>query len=337
MLDPAFTDVDDLDKLAQGAEGVEWTHWGDLANVYGIDGTGFARLPWDNVGVQYGLQALMDGVITPAEFLDLNAQVGSWKETADMVEEGYPFVDLGDDTLNLLNFDPWSARNMNLSPDGGVTPAPRRSGDLQAIQAAYESGMRFDGHIDIPIIDWRHYLEEELDMHHSHQSFATRRRLELARGNHDNQVIWFTDARPFRAFDQTPEALAVIDEWMANLSAHPELGVAGNRPAEAIDRCFDTDGTEIARGDDVWDGILNEEPPGACTQQFPIHESSRIVAGGPIEGGIFKCGLKPVSAAIADGDYGSWVLDTAEQARLEEIFPEGVCDWSQPDQGRPAP
>ncbi len=335
VLNPTFEDIDDLDKLVQGTEGVEWTHWGDLVNIYGTDETGFARVPWDNAGVQYGLQALKDAVITPAEFLDLNAKIGSWKESADMVVEGYPFV--GSLAPDFSNLDPWSARNMNLSPDGGVTPALRRSGNLDAIHAAYESGMRFDGHIDIPIIDWRHYLEEELDMHHSHQSFATRRRLQLARGNADNQVIWFTDARPFRFFDQTPEALEVIDEWMANLRAHPELGVAGNRPADAVDRCFATNGTEIAAGDDVWDGILDDELPGACTQLFPIHRSSRIVAGGPIEGGIFKCALQSVASAIAGGAYGPWVPDAAQQARLEEIFPSGVCDWSQGDLGRPAP
>ena len=27
------------------------------------------------------------------------------------------------------------------------------------------------------MIDWRHYLEEELDMHNSHQSFASRQRM----------------------------------------------------------------------------------------------------------------------------------------------------------------
>jgi hypothetical protein len=225
---------------------------------------------------------------------------------------------------------------MNLSPDGGTTPAPRRTGDLAAIEAAYASGMRFDGHIDIPVIDWRHYLEEQLDMHHSHQSFATRRRLELARGNADNQVIWFTDARPFVAFDQTPEAFEVIDEWMANLRAHPEHGVAGNRPPRAVDRCFTTLGQEIAAGDHVWDGILNDEPAGACTQLFPIKKSSRIVAGGPIEGGIFKCALQSVDAAIGAGVYGSWVPSAAERARLMQIFPEGVCDWSRGDVGRPA-
>jgi hypothetical protein len=196
--------------------------------------------------------------------------------------------------------------------------------------------MRFDGDIDIPVIDWRHYLEEELNMHHSHQSFATRSRLRQARGDSDNQVIWFTDARPFAAFDQTPEAFEVIDEWMANLLAHPEFGVAGNKPPRATDRCFTTLGDEIAAGDDVWDGILDDDPPGACTQLFPIHRSTRIVAGGPIAGGIFKCGLQSVDAAITDGVYGSWVPDAAERARLLEIFPQGVCDWSQEDQGRPS-
>jgi hypothetical protein len=223
---------------------------------------------------------------------------------------------------------------MNLSP-GGTTPAPRRTGNLDAMHAAYESGMRFDGHIDIPVIDWRHYLEDELDMHHSHQSFATRRRLQEARGNSDNQVIWFTDARPAVAFDQTPEAFAVIDEWIANLRANPWLGVAGNKPAGAVDRCFTTSGVEIAAGDHVWDGILDSNPPGACTQVFQTYSSTRRVAGGPFEGGIFKCGLKSVAQAIADGDYGSWAPSPAEQSRLEEIYPDGVCDWSQGDVGRP--
>ena len=151
--------------------------------------------------MQYGLGALTSGAITPAEFLDLNAKVGSWKEPGDMVQEGFPFIG----APSPATFDPWSERNMNLSPDGGVTPAPRRHADLEAINAAYNSGMRFDGSIEIPVIDWRHYLEEELDMHHSHQSFATRRRMQLARGDADNQVIWFTDARPAVAFDQTPK------------------------------------------------------------------------------------------------------------------------------------
>ena len=72
---------------------VEWTHWNDVVNVYGRDPeTGFARSTWDNVGVQYGLRALRDGHITPDEFLELNAEVGSWKPPEDNVQEGCPFT-----------------------------------------------------------------------------------------------------------------------------------------------------------------------------------------------------------------------------------------------------
>jgi hypothetical protein len=330
-MNPTFTDVDDLDKLAQGADGVEWTHWGDMVNVYGTGPDGFARVPWDNSGVQYGLEALRAGTITPAEFLDLNAQVGTWQDSADMVPEGFPYA--GD--LTPENFDPWSRRNMRLSPDGGVTPAPRRTGDRAAQNAVYSTGMQFQGDIDIPIIDWRHYLEDELDMHNTQQSFAARQRMLNADGDAANQVVWFTDARPAVAFDQTPMAFEVMDEWMANIAAHPDRSVARNRPARAVDSCFDTSGALIASGRRVWDGVLDDRADGACTQRFPIYSSSRREAGGPYEGGIWSCQTQSVRRAIRSGVYGDWEPSASERARLEQIFPAGVCDWTKPDAGRP--
>ena len=39
-------------------------------------GRGFAGRPFDNVGVEYGLKALMNGTISPAQFVDLNIKVG---------------------------------------------------------------------------------------------------------------------------------------------------------------------------------------------------------------------------------------------------------------------
>ena len=87
-LNPHFGTAPGYNPAVHGP--VEWTHWGDLVNIYGTDETGFARSPWDNVGVQYGLAALKSGAITPAQFLDLNANVGSWKRSADMVQEGCP-------------------------------------------------------------------------------------------------------------------------------------------------------------------------------------------------------------------------------------------------------
>jgi hypothetical protein len=154
-------------------------------------------------------------------------------------------------------------------------------------------------------------------------------------GDASNQVIWFTDARPDVAFDQTGMALQVMDEWMRNIAAHPDRSVAANKPAAAVDSCFATDGSLIARGSGVWNGILDSKPAGACTQAFPLYSTSRIVAGGPIEGGVFKCALQPVESALARGLYGAWSPDAAQVARLKQIFPTGVCDYSKRDLGLP--
>jgi Tannase-like family of unknown function (DUF6351) len=167
-------------------------------------------------------------------------------------------------------------------------------------------------------------------------SVAARQRMLNFDGDASNQVIWFTDARPAGPqFDQTPMALDVIDEWMANIAAYPERSVAENKPAAAVDRCFKTDGSPLATGDGVWAGILDDGPKGACAEAFPIFETSRIVAGGPIEGGIFACERQPVERAAAQGLYAPWVPSTSDIARLKEIFPDGVCDYTKRDAGPP--
>jgi hypothetical protein len=311
-------------------DGVEWTHWADLVNIYGVGADGFARSTWDNVGVQYGLQALTSGVLSPEEFLALNASIGGWVDPADMVQEGAPFVG----SVTPSTFDPWSHRNATKPGPDGI--APRTEGSVEAMNAAYESGMVFDGDIDIPLIDWRHYREEDLDMHNTHQSFASRQRMLDHDGDASNQVIWFTDGRPDRHSDQTAEAFAVIDEWMANRRANPGKSAAQTKPALAVDRCFDVNGNEIARGDGVWNGILDDGADGACTQKFQTYSTSRIVAGGPIRGGVYKCQTQTVDDAIARGLYGDWQPTRTERARLMQIFPSGVCDYSRPDAGRPS-
>jgi hypothetical protein len=180
----------------------------------------------------------------------------------------------------------------------------------------------------------RPYLEEVLDMHNSQQSFAARQRMLDKDGNASNQAIWFWGEKGGDRL-MLPLAFRTIDEWMANLREHPWRGVAGNRPVAAVDSCFTATGETIATGRDVWAGILDHRAPGACTQAYPLHSTSRIVAGGPLRGGVYKCALQPVGAAIARRLYGDWKPTAAERARLEQIFPSGVCDYARPDVGRP--
>ncbi len=315
---------------------VHWTHYDDLRNIYGVDDTGYARPTWDNVGVQYGLKSLKQGTITAAEFLDVNFKVGGWKHQRDMVQEAFPFLgSVADVMADPTKFDPWSRRNMRLSADPAV-PAPRTAGDPIAMKAAYTSGMVFGGQVALPTIDHRQYMERELDMHNVHQSFAVRKRMIQKMGHSDHLVIWFTDTKPGTPkASQSLEAAAVMDEWMANIRANPTRTIAQNRPAKAVDSCFDVNGKLMFSGADVWDGILNDKPQGACTKAFPLYSTSRIVAGAPIEGGIYRCALKSVDTAVADGTYAPWTPNAAEIAKLKQIFPSGVCDYSKPDQARP--
>ncbi|MFY9510514.1 MAG: DUF6351 family protein, partial [Rubrivivax sp.] len=318
---------------------IRWTHYDDLRNVYGVDETGAARPTWDNVGVQYGLRSLRDGKITPEEFLHLNWHVGGWKHPSAMVQEGFPFFGTSSAEVQKAMtvpgyFAPWSQQNMNLAT--ADAPAPRTRGDFQAMRAAYTSGHVFAGALVLPTIDHRQYMERELDMHNVHQSFALRQRLFDNQGHSDNVVIWFTDTMPGQAkASQSLEALALMDDWMMRILANPQAGVIGNKPPLAVDSCFDTAGQRIATGDGVWDGILDSRAAGACTQRFPLYSSSRIVAGAPIEGGIYRCALKPVKRALRDGTYGSWTPTPDQAAQLERVFPEGVCDYSRKDLARP--
>ncbi|WP_154668268.1 DUF6351 family protein [Pseudoduganella violaceinigra] len=289
---------------------VKWTHWNDLEDIYGTDAEGYAPIPIDNVGVQYGLSALAAGKLDADEFLRLNACAGSWKEQRE-------FVPYKPDS------DPFDSANMHRSAtcrDPAGTPAPRREGEQRAIRAAWDSGHVFSGkQLGIPMIDLRPYREAELDMHNARQAFSVRARLLAANpGEAKRQVIWF--ARPDTDLPgQVMKALWVLDKYLSSGSAPPEFA----------DRCVDSAGTVIGSGPEVWAGVLDGGKPGACTLAFPIHSSPRMVAGESIRGDTFKCRLKPVSAAIADGTYGPSVrFSDAQKAWLARIFPQGVCDYN---------
>ena len=251
-----------------------------------------------------------------------------------MVPEGCPFDEcLCSDPTQL---DPWSARQMNLSPDGGATPAPRRRATSLAMNGAYDKGLVFRGAADIPFIDWRHYLEEELDMHNSSQSFVTRQRMVEEQGNHDNQVIWFTDARPAAQFDQTAMALEVLHDWITNIQADPAAGIGANRPAAAVDSCFATDGTLLA---------LRPRRVGRRPRRRPgrrLHPGDADPLDQPAGGrrarsaaSVFKCQTKTVARPWPTGSTAPGGPAGRRCAASSGSSPSGVCDYDRGDAGDP--
>ena len=309
------------------ASQIEWTHWEDLREFYGVDEHGFTHRPWDNVGVQYGLAALKNNQITTKEFLHINYHIGSWKPSHEFRQEKlWRFV--AKSPLSELSI--WSHHNIQLAKKG--KPAPRYEGHLPAMKAAYYSGQVFLGKLDIPMIDLRHYLDDELDMHHSFATFAARQRMIENQGHADNQIIWVTR----KPHNPTDDAFEALDHWLLNIKNHPEKSVVENKPLYLKHACYDQQGKLIARGDDVWDGRWNQNKmDSTCMSVYPAYQNSRNVAGEDITGDTFKCHLIPVKQAILERFYGN-VKMAPYLEQLEEIFPQGVCDYRLGDQARPA-
>ncbi|MBY6185401.1 hypothetical protein KUV89_01920 [Marinobacter hydrocarbonoclasticus] len=294
-----------------------WSYWEDLHQILGRNKQGFARSTWDNRGVQYGLEALRAGTLSPQAFIHLNQRIGGWRQPEQMEPETL-WAPLG--KLLPLWLTLWGNHNIT---DGEI--ASRTEGDALAIERAYRSGQIFVGHNPLPVIDLRHYLEEMLDMHHLSASFEARARIVEWHGHHDNQLIWVSH----KSHTPMVDAFAAMERWI-------EARQAGRaKPADLEDLCFDQQGTIMARGQNVWDGVLNGKSQGKCTEAYPVFTNARIQAGGPWGGAIFQCHRIPVRQALDDGFYQP-VDMAAHRAELERIFPQGVCDYRLGDAARPA-
>ena len=182
---PASIPVEARYHPVDNPDGVRCSIYDGMRNVFGtrrydeIEPTPvreFGRSPQDNVGVQYGLEALNAGLIDTGLFLDLNEQVGGWD----------------------IEFR-WRPE--------------RAEGDPEAIRIAYETGRVTSGGGGLattPIIDERSYLDHQANFHASYYSFVTRQRLIRDNGHADNYVI----QRHVRPISRADENLALMNDWL---------------------------------------------------------------------------------------------------------------------------
>lgn len=273
--------------------------WGTTA---GVAGSTRALQTSDNVGIQYGLKALVAGAITADEFVTLNEKIG------------------GTDA------------------DSNLTAA-RSTADLAALNIAYRSGIVSSGKNlgKLPIIDSRGY--DEQGIHYIWRSFSERARIDAANGgNHGNQVMWrygtaLLPATAAQAQAVTLASLLTMDAWLTNLitsapkatlnSERTQAQVIAAKPAAAIDLCYLTG--DVTFSIPVTDMALCDADP-----RLAKHASPRQVAGGALTENILKCQLKPLDSA----DYAPVVFTPAQLARLQAVFAGGVCDWSKPGVGQ---
>ncbi|WP_020578620.1 DUF6351 family protein [Actinopolymorpha alba] len=267
-------------------------------NAYGRDSeTGFARRPLDNVGIQYGLQALLDGTISAEQFLDLNARVGGFDADANHVAE-------------------------------------RTVADLGATRAAYRTGRLLNGGAGLatmPIIDYRAYTDDASngDIHMRFQSFSTRARLESVNGTHANQVMLVEDDRYGLFSTQSPvvaDALTQMDAWLTAIAGDTRPGNARarlmrNKPGSLVDACWTRDAEPRKIAQPQVEGVGTT----TCNTLYPVWPSPRMVAGGSTANDIVACQRQAVDPRVYAGR-----LNGEQLSRLRGIFPDGVCDWSAP-------
>lgn len=202
--------------------------------------------------------------------------------------------------------------------DIDYNPVPERvAADPPAIPVAYRGGLFNEGNnMTIPIIDLRGH--DVAEIHHDYRSYVMRARLDRSNGTHANQIIW-TGPVPLVGDPRfASQALTVMDKWLAAIEADARdlplaQKVIKDKPPEAHDKCTDGNGDEIT-------------DQSVCQALYPFFQEPRMVAGEPFTGDVLKCQLKPLSAS----DYFPAVFTNAQWAQLQQIFPDGVCDYSKP-------
>jgi len=166
-------------------------------------------------------------------------------------------------------------------------------------------------------------------------SFSIRRRLVDANGDFDNQVMLIEDGSSTTGnglfSDTSPvlsHALTQMDEWLTKLSTTGSYSpnawdIERAKPGDLVDACFTNKGTvkiaqlQVYRGDTT------------CNQLYPAFSIPRLVAGEPLENNVLKCRTMPVDVRSYKVSFTA-----AETAQLKGIFPEGVCDYTEPGVGQ---
>jgi hypothetical protein len=220
-------------------------------------GHGFAGRPVGNVGVQYGLHALEEGIITPAQFVDLNAKVGG--------------------------------ADIDLKPT-----KERIRADEPAVKRAYQSGSVNEANnlAGVPIIDLRG--PDPGAFHDAYRTWSMRARLEREEGHFPrNDVIWFGPAPLIGSPKYTTEGLLAMDRWLSAVEADTRKltlaeKVAADRPEDVHDKCSNVEVVEEASVPGI--GPVCQLPLVQTRFATP-----RVVAGESIATDNQECQVKPLS------------------------------------------
>ncbi|MBC7375409.1 MAG: hypothetical protein H7323_15590 [Frankiales bacterium] len=159
-------------------KGVRCTLQDYMVNVFGKRPDGKARVPFDNVGIQYGLSGLQDGTLLPDQFVALNTGIG-----------GY---------------------DIDLNPQ-----AARTTADPLALQRVFRSGgVNTGAHLDqVAIIDLRG--PDPGAFHDVYRTNSMTERLLREHGTSANQVLWEGPVPLLGSIAYVDQGIRAMDSWLA--------------------------------------------------------------------------------------------------------------------------
>ena len=195
-------------------DGVRCTLQDYMVNAFGRDENGWARRGFDNVGIQYGIKGLRQGLISPAQFVDFNTNIGG----ADL--------------------------DLNLT-------AERTAADPIALERLYRTGaINAANNLDqVAIIDLRG--PDPGAFHDVFRTYAMRARLERNFGTAANQVLWRGAVPLVGDPSFADDAVFAIDRWLARVDADRRKiplakKIIQDRPDSVAPRCTDGAGAELS-------------------------------------------------------------------------------------------
>src|SRR4051794_11328168 len=193
--------------------GVKCTLQDYMVNVFGKRPDGFANRAFGNSGVQYGLDGLRTGALTPAQFVDINAKLGG------------------------LDY------NGNAQPQR-VVP------DWVGLDRAYRTGaVDTASNLDqVAIIDLRG--PDPGAFHDVYRTYAMRNRLLRNFGTAANQVLWRGPVALLGDSTYADQSVLAADKWASRfMNDHRDLPLAQkireDKPADLADRCTDGNGKDV--------------------------------------------------------------------------------------------
>jgi Tannase-like family of unknown function (DUF6351) len=251
-------------------------------------------------------------------------QDGFAKRPSDNVGVQYGLAALNAGAITPQQFVDLNAGIGGINIDNQFQQA-RTVADPGSVAIAYRSGSVTDGRewANVPIIDLRGSHNTN-DIHTDYHSYVARARLDQANGTHANQVIWTwnggTGGSIVPSNAVADKAFGLMDDWLSRIeSDHSDSSLSAkvirDKPDAAVDACFT--GSYFAPTE-VTDAAT-------CASTFPHYADARLAAGEALADNVLQCRLKPLNPA----DYAV-VFTAAQWATLQQTFPAGVCDYSQP-------